>query len=266
MPPAGEDEIGSLERARERLYAPDVATRNDRRPLSVPEGRSVPHAWEEEASRSPSGARKRRVRVAGIFFMTSVIFFLVSLAGVAYFFYYGGNSVSVEQIAIDVQGPTMIASGDTTPLSLTITNKNPVALENATIEITFPNGTRSADDVLAPYPRYVENIGTLASGATVTRSVKAILFGSTGQSLTLPVSLSYGASGSNAVFVKKTSLALTISSTPLSVSVETLTETVSGKPLTLTLSVRSNATVPLSDVVLSASFPFGFSVTSSSLP
>lgn len=209
---------------------------------------------------------KRRVRLAGIFFMTAVVFFLVSLAGVAYFFYYGGNSVSVEQVAIDVQGPTMIASGDTVPLSLTITNKNPVALENAAIEITFPSGTRSADDVRAAYPRYVENIGTLASGATITRSVKAIFFGGTGQSLSLPVSLSYGASGSNAVFVKKSSFALTISSTPLSVSVDTLTETVSGKPLTLTLSVRSNATVPLSDVVLSASFPFGFSVTSSSLP
>lgn len=206
------------------------------------------------------------MRFAGIFFVAAFLFFLASLAGVGYFFYYGGNSVSVDQIAIDMQGPTTIAGGDTVPLSLTITNKNPVAIENAKIEIVFPEGTRSATDVRSAYPRYVEDIGTLASGASVTRSIKAVLFGGAGQSLSLPVALSYGTSGSNAVFVKKSSYALTISSTPLSLSVDTLTETVSGKPLQFLLSVRSNATAPIADVVLTGAFPFGFSVVSSSLP
>ncbi|TSC70405.1 MAG: Uncharacterized protein G01um101449_363 [Parcubacteria group bacterium Gr01-1014_49] len=267
MPPSHEDEIGSLERARERLYAPNAAFQNNRRPLSASSADSVPHAWKEKPLPEISPEHgKRRVRLAGVFFMVAFTFFLVSLAGVAYFFYYGGNSVSVDQITVDIQGPTMIASGDTVPLSLTITNKNPTAIENATIEIAFPSGTRNADDVLSAYPRYIENIGTLASGASVTRSIKAVMFGGTGQSLSLPVSLSYGASGSNAVFVKKSSFAFTISSTPLSVSVESLTETVSGKPFTFSLAIRSNATIPLSDVVLSAAFPFGFSVVSSSLP
>jgi len=198
--------------------------------------------------------------------MIAVVFFVVALSVAGYFFYFGGNAVSVDKITLDIQGPTTIAGGDTVPLSLTITNKNPVAIENATIEIDFPNGTRNADNLLQTYPHYIENIGTLESGATVTRSVKAVLFGGAGQSLSLPVSLSYGASGSNAVFVKKTAYAVTVSTTPLSVSVDTLTETVSNKPLTLTLTVRSNATVPLSNVVLVGAFPFGFLPTASSLP
>jgi hypothetical protein len=60
--------------------------------------------------------------------------------------------------------------------------------------------------------------------------------------------------------------ALGISTTPLSVSVDTLSETVSNKPLTFTLTVRSNATVPLNNVVLVGTFPFGFLPTYSSLP
>ena len=262
-----EDGIGSLEQARERLYTPDALMRDIRAPLAAAEESSLPHAWKEDPLQSTlPHQRARQVHIAGIFFMVSLVFFLISLGGIGYFFYYGGNAVSVDKIAIVVQGPTTIAGGDTVPFSLTITNKNPVAIENAIIEIDFPNSTRSATDVLSAYPRYVENLGTLASGATLTRSVKAIMFGGEGQNLSLPISLSYSAAGSNAVFVKESSYMLAISSTPLSLSVDTPVETVSGKLLTLTLIVRSNATTPLSDVIVVPIFPFGFSTASSSVP
>lgn len=262
-----EDDTGSLERARERLYVPGAAMHDIRASLASSDERLLPHAWKETTPPDiPSHQGGRHVHFAGIFFIVSFLFFLISLGGVGYFFYYGGNSVSVDKITIDMQGPTMIGGGDTVPILFTITNKNSVAIENATIEVDFPSGTRNAADVLSAYPRYSENIGTLESGATVTRSLKAIMFGGEGQNLTLPVSFSYGTTGSNATFVKKTSYTLVISSTPLSVSVDTLAETVSGKLLTLTLSVRSNATIPLSDVVLTGVFPFGFSVASSSIP
>jgi len=262
-----EDDAGSLERAREHLYEPGAVIHDMRAPLSAFHKDAVPHEWKEEESPKPQPrVTGRHVRFAGMFFAAAFFFFLLSLGGVSYFFFYGGNSVSVEQISIDIQGPTTVAGGDTVPLSLAITNKNPTALENAMLEITFPSGTRNATDVLNAYPRYIENLGTLQSGATVMRSVKAVMFGGAGQNLSLPVSLTYTTSGSNAVFVKKSSYALTISSTPLSVSVDSVAETVSGKPLTFTISVRSNATVPLSDVVLVGAFPFGFSVDSSSIP
>lgn len=266
MSQSPEDDTGSLERARERLYIPGVKMHDVRAPMAASDGASLPHSWKDDSIPDTlPHSRVRQVHAASIFFIVSFIFFLVSLGGVGYFFYFGGNSVSIDKITIDIQGPTTIAGGDTVPLSLTITNKNVVAIENATIEIDFPSSTRSATDVLSPYPRYTETLGTLASGATITRSVKAVMFGGEGQSLELPVSLSYGTAGSNAVFVKKNSYVLSISSTPLSLSIDTPTETVSGKLLTLTLLVRSNATTPLSDVVLVPSFPFGFSVASSSV-
>ncbi|MCX6787441.1 MAG: hypothetical protein NTY93_02905 [Candidatus Kaiserbacteria bacterium] len=266
MPPFSEDTTGSLERARARLYEPGAVSQGPSAPRAVSDQRSLPHTWGENILQSAPSHGKRRVRLAGIFFTVAFLFFLVSLGIAGYFFYYGGNTVSVDKVAIDIQGPSTIAGGDTVPLSLTITNKNAVAIENATIEIDFPDGTRNAADVLNAYPRYIENLGTLASGATVTRSVKVILFGGTGETLTLPISFSYGTATSNATFVKKSSYELAISSTPLSVSVDAPTEIVSGTPFTSTLTVRSNATVSLDNVVLAAAFPFGFSVVSSSLP
>ncbi|MFA6278792.1 MAG: hypothetical protein WCS97_02155 [Candidatus Paceibacterota bacterium] len=265
MPTFPEDDTGSLEKARARLYTPGTQQQSSRMPLSVSKERTLQHMWKGTSGNTPYFG-KRHMRLASVFFTAAFLFFIVSLGVAGYLLYYGGNAVSIDKVSVDIQGPTTIAGGDTVPLSLIITNKNAVAVENATIEIDFPDGTRSAADVQNTYPRYIENLGTLASGATVTRSVKVILFGGAGEALTLPVSLSYGTAASNAVFVKKTSYALAVSSTPLSVSVDAPTEIVAGKPFTLTLTARSNATVPLNNVVLAGAFPFGFSVTSSSVP
>lgn len=260
-----DDDIGSLERARKRLYEPNSTSQNIRAPFFVPK-RSLPHAWKGPLRSIRSSGEKRHLHLAGMFFVFAFLFFLASLGIAIYFFYFGGNSVSINKIAIDIQGPTTIAGGDTVPLSLTVTNKNSIAIQNATIEVDFPDGTRSATNIMSAYPRYTENLGTISSGETVTRSMKAVLFGEAGKSFSLPVSFSFGTSASKAVFVKKSSYTLAISSTPLSVSVDTLAETVSGAPLTLTLTVRSNATVPMDNIVLSGILPFGFSTVSSSLP
>ncbi|MHB8660843.1 MAG: COG1361 family protein [Minisyncoccota bacterium] len=263
-----ENDIGSLERARERLYEHGHTIDLHPRPLltGTENGRELPHQWEKDPFQYAIHKGKRHVRFASIFFIGAFLFFLVSLGLAGYIFLIGGNSVSVDKISMDIQGPTTIAAGDTVPLALTITNKNATAIENATIEIDFPSGTRDATNVLQDYPRYTENLGTLESGASVTRSVKAVVFGGAGQALSIPISFSYGSAGSNAVFVKKSSYALTISTTPLSLSVDAPTETVSGLPFTFTLTVRSNATVPLDNIVLTGDFPFGFTVTSSSVP
>ena len=258
------DDTSPIQRAREGLYS-QKAPEHDRVPLPEARESTLPHEWEERAT--PQASRGRRhVKLAGIFLGGAVLFFVAALSAAGYFFYFGSNVVSSDKITIDLQGPTTIAGGDTVPLSLTITNKNPVAIENATIEIDFPDGTRSATNVLKPYPRYVENLGTLQSGATITRSVKAIVFGGATGTLTLPVSFSYGTANSNAVFQKDSSYALAISSTPLSVSVDALAETVSDAPLTFTLTVRSNTAIAMNNIVLDVTLPFGFTPTSSSLP
>lgn len=267
MPPAADD-TGALEQARSRLYKTGPVEVDMRRPLSVSNNATLQHAWTEEKPLPTAmpEPKKRHVRVASLFFGAAVVFFVVSVAVAGYLFYSGGNTVAAENIDLTAQGPTTVASGDVVPLLITMTNRNPVAVENATVEISFPEGTRNASNTLEAYPRYVENLGSVPSGATITRTVRAALFGGAGQNLTIPMSFSYNTSSSNAVFVKKATYDLGITSTPLEVAVNTLSETVAGKPVTLTLTVRSNAAVALNNVVVAGQFPYGFTVTDSSLP
>ena len=261
-----DETLSALERARRTLYSSSAAEESSRAPLSTNKESVVPHAWEGVALPKVISPHHSPMKIATIFFVVALLFFVVAAGTAGYLFYYGGNSVSTNNVAIDIQGPTTIAGGDIVPLSFTITNKNSVTLGDTKIEVDFPPGTRSAEDVTLDYPRYTEDIGPLAPGQVLMRSVKAVLFGGEGQSVDIPVSLSYTSPGSNAVFVKKTSYTLAISSAPLSVSVESLGESVSGKPFQLTLRVRSNAKLSTSNVVVLAALPTGFSLTSSSLP
>ena len=264
MPPQNKESVSTLEEARQRLYASEALPPTERTPLAAAT-RQAPHGWHLSSLATMPHLGRQHVRLASYFLGGAITFFIIAAAIAGYFLYYGGNSVSVKNIELTLQGPSTIAGGDTVPFSIAVTNRNPVAIQDATIEIDFPEGTRSAEDVLTPLTTYSENLGTLKSGETVTRSIKAVVFGAAGQTLTLPVSLSYDAQGSNATFVKKTSYPLAISSTPLSISVDTIAETVAGKPFTIMLRVRSNATVPIENVVVAGTFPFGFTLNSSSV-
>ena len=266
MPPPSDsdNEFGALEEARKRLYAPEHMPEASRAPLLRPK-RTLAHLWRDNRPPEITHFERRHVRLAGLFFAGALAFFAIALAVAGYLLYFGGNSVSVKNITLAVQGPATIAGGDTVPLTISITNRNPVQIDNATIEVDFPASTRSVEDVSKPMPIYSENLGSLRSGETVTRSIKAVVFGAAGDTVLLPITFSYDTQGSNSTFVKRSSHPLAISSTPLSISVDTVAETVAGKPFSLALMVRNNATVSIDNVVVAGTFPFGFTLTSSSI-
>lgn len=264
--PSSEEKVGSLEHAREHLYTPEPPETPHDHPLLAGAARGkLPHRWQGGGGvTGDSGFGWWHLRLARAFFMVAAAFFVLSAGIAGYIFLAGSNSVSMDKISIEALGPTTTAGGDIVSFSVVVTNRNSAAIERAVLEIDFPNGTRSADNILEEYPRYIEELGTLESGESVSRTVRAVVFGGAGQSLSMPITLFYGAASSNATFIKNSSYTLAVSTTPLSVSIDTLSETVSGEPLTLTLSVNSNATIPLENVVLVSTFPFGFEVTSSS--
>jgi hypothetical protein len=259
MPPSGDQNESSLDRLNKRLYqdkplptvAPDA--------LNLRERRDTPHAWQN--TEMPRAPKKPRPSFAKLFFIGAVLFFVIAGAIAAWLLLSGDRSVSTNNLDVSITGPTSIAAGDTVPLALTVVNRNPSALNSADLTMTFPDGTRSADDVTQAYPRYEEQFDSIPAGGTITRTVKAVLFGEQGQSITIPVEITYRISGSNAVFVKQESYTLTVTTAPLSVSVDAPSEAVSGQPFTIDAQVRSNATGPIPNAVLQAEYPFGFTVT-----
>jgi hypothetical protein len=272
VPLQPEDE-SSLERLRARLYAQEappqfVPPMLSSAPLSPEAARlpqnfselkkpEIPPSWITRPKPEP---QKPRISWAVLFFGFAVLFFVLAGVGSYVFLIMGGNAVSSNNIAITVTGPSTIASGTTVPLVITIKNNNGAAITQPDITLTYPDGTRSADDVTQPLLRYADTLGTIPAHGSATVNVQAVLFGSINQSQSIPIMFQYNTNGSDALFTKSQNYSYTITSSPLSITSQAVSSVSSGQPFTIALAVRSNASSPLDSIAVSAQYPTGFIV------
>jgi hypothetical protein len=249
-----------LETLRARLYAPKSVSSVTPDTLSHT-GATATTAWTPPP---PPVIKPARTKLPPSlwFFIGAVAFFVVAGAIAAALLLLGGRTVSTAHVIITVQGPTTIASGDTVPILISIKNNNPVPMNAATITVNLPDGARNPDAVDQSLDQYSDALGDIAPGAEVQRTVRAVLFGAENQQLTIPIHVEYHTTGSNATSVKDQNYAVTVTTSPISVNITGMTQVTSGQPVTLRVSVRSNATTPLSSISLLGDYPPGFIPTS----
>ncbi len=268
--PSHEDE--KIDRLRRAMYSRSLSPRlkeHDRRSLADTDA-EVGEDWvRDEPKLEPSMVAPRGINIvrtalwwllalAAVFFIGAVAFFI-------YFFTFGGGSsgASASNIDIVVSGPPSIAGGEVTELQIAITNKNSVPLSLANLTVTYPAGTRSPADFTTPQLTYPIDLGTIAPGETKEGTVKAVFSGTEGEQSDVKVELDYHLNGSSAIFTANSDYAFTFSSSPVTISVAGDSQAISGQPLTMNVTVASNSTEPINDVLLSAVYPFGFQFTSS---
>ncbi len=200
------------------------------------------------------------------FLVMSVVFFVAAAGFFGFYFLFGGGShpASPGNIDISVSGPPQVAGGEPVELQITVVNRNRVPLELADLLVTFPSGTRSVADFATDLPSLRQSLGTIEPGGRRQGTISAVFSGAGGQTGNVKVELEYRVQGSSAIFVANHNYALTFTSSPLSISVDGNTQTTSGQNVQFTVSVASNASAPLRDVVLDMTYPFGFKFTSAS--
>lgn len=262
MPPVpGSDDKSALDSLQDRLYAPkgENGVQVD---LYRTQEAPKPYGWTPPPPPIPEPPQKHLSRSAK-FGIAAAIFFVLCGAVAAFLIWQGNRAISSDRIDIRVTPEISIASGDTVPLVVTVTNDNPTEIFNTVLFVDLPPGTRDANDPSIVREQYSDSLGMIESGGSVTRTIPVQLFGSQGQALTLPIRLEYRVPDSNALLVARAEHEVTVSSSPIAVSIAGAAQSTSGDPLTLSITVRSNAAAPLSDVALKAAFPPGFSLTSS---
>ena len=267
MPPSPDQERERIERLRQAMYSRALSDKikdRPRRTLSDDEA-AVPDDFRSPEPGTPgSMVAPRAIGVArkALWWLLvgAVVFFLSAGGFFAYYFTLGGGSTSASASNIDilVSGPPQVQSGEATELLISVTNRNTIPLELADLVLTYPSGTRSAGDFSTEVPSDRIPLGTIQPGETRQGKVPIVFNGTEGVQQNVEVELDYHIAGSNAIFVAQTSYAISFASSPLSISVDGNTETISGQPVQFTVTVVSNTTAPVSDVVVSAQYPFGF--------
>ncbi len=255
MPPES-NEKSPLENVRSRLYAP-TATPSFTVPDLKTRTEAPAEAWKPLPP--PPAPKPPRFSRATMFLMIAGGFFVVAIIVAALLIIFGGRTVSTDNVDILLPGAaTTAGSGETVAILITVKNGNPVEITDTTLSVDFPDGTRSPEDVTKSLSHYSDTLGSLAAGASADRTVRAVVFGSEGQKVTVPIRFEYRTPGSNTPFVKEASYELTITTSPLSISVGSLTQVSAGQPFTVAVSVRSNATAPIAGAALQVDYPPGF--------
>ncbi|MBP9669108.1 MAG: hypothetical protein KBE09_02345 [Candidatus Pacebacteria bacterium] len=198
------------------------------------------------------------------FLVASLLFFLAAAGAFTYYFVFGAGSVTAapENIDIAVRGPLTVVSGEPSQLQIVVTNRNQAILELADLIIRYPEGTRSPADFLTDLPEQRISLGSIEPGGQRQGTVSAVFMGKEAARGNVEVELEYRVQNSNAIFVSKADYGLSYGNAPISIAIEGNKETVSGQRVTLTATIRAEGPSPLRDVLITADFPFGFTLDS----
>ena len=205
------------------------------------------------------GVKPKRHYRAFIFVGSLLIFVFVAALSSLYL-YFGGNQISNDKIQISMSGPQFIGGGEVMSLQVAVSNQNTVPIESATLILKYPNGTRSVGD--SPRNLFEERIPVedIAPGEVQNIPVSVAVFGEENADKRIEATIEYRVNGSNGMFYKEAeSLAFKISSSPLVLRIDNLEKVASGQIVDLTITAVSNASSPLTDILISASYPNGFS-------
>ncbi|MBX4192308.1 hypothetical protein KW798_02360 [Candidatus Parcubacteria bacterium] len=263
------EDNSSVEKLRRRLYnrQEDESINADvRTPLSKDRS-DAPVAWTPAKPPEPIStplrpadfAPKNKLSFAGKFLLASAFFFFWAAAIAAYVFFGGGNLISSQNINLQIVAPSLVDGGKDATLQILIDNRNTAELQAVDLLIDYPEGTRDPKDPSKPLLHERQSIGNIAPGTELKRTITGIFFGQEGTEQKVKITLQYALSGSNAVFEKEAETSFLVGSSPVSLSVKAPSEAISGEQFEVVVTVQSNATEPVPNVVVQGQYPFGFS-------
>lgn len=260
---------GGVDKLKNQLYSRknEHQSMQDVRAPLTPSEAEAPMSWKGELRPTAPRAIVTPAKGMGFalkFLIASVLFFVLAVAGALFFFFSGGNYISPQNIDLEVVAPTLADGGTTANLQFIITNRNTAELQLADLVIDYPEGTRDAKNPEKALSHERVSIGTIAPGRQVKLTSNVVFYGSEGSIQAVKAQLEYSVQGSNAVFTKNGETSITIGSSPVSVRVAAPQEAIAGQPFTVTVTVQSNGTEPVRDVMVQGQYPFGFSVNSAS--
>jgi hypothetical protein len=190
----------------------------------------------------------------------SVAFFLISLAVAGYIFFGGRNVISGKNVVFQIEAPISVSGGESFSIDVTIENKNETTLFDNDFLIEYPEGVRDPRDLSKDTRRYRETLEDLKPGEKITKKIDLVFFGEAGSLKNINFSLQYRVSGSNATFSKKETKSISLSNSPVSVSISSPSEVGIGGEVSFVVDIGANASVDTKDLAMIVDYPFGFNL------
>ena len=272
MQPNSNNNESRLEKLQKRLYQKDFEQQKTNRHNLDLKDYNLESDWndngqEKESTKEQSKTTpdfsdlKEEKKGLGFFsyvLILAALFFVGSVSYAAFIFFGGSQNISASEVDIKISGPVTVGAGEILSLDLIIQNNNPVPLKVVDLIVEYPDGTKSAENLIDPLSRTRERIDDIESGALARETLKAALFGDEGDNKEITVEVEYQVPGSNAIFSKKKVFSIILNAAPARISVTGLKEVSSGQEIEFEATITSNSTSDINDLIITTSYPFGF--------
>ena len=252
----------SLESLERRLYSrTPPPLRHDEEFLGEERHIRIAPEWTSEAERKESAVYSILVTIMPWIrrlFVASLLFFMFTV-GIAFVgIWRGSNTVSPQNISVDITAPIGIGAGEEMNIEIVVGNKNAIDLDSVDVLVEFPDGTRKPGNLSEPLLRYRDALGLLAAGKSLSRKLALVPFGEEGENKKLLVTVEYRPKDSNAIFSRKVEHAFSISSAPVVFTLDLPKEVNSEQLFDIVIDVSSNSSVTQENLLVKAEYPFGF--------
>lgn len=260
------DKKSPLERVNKSLYSRTEEVASDVRHTIHQGPAEVSSTWQEEKSPDMEDpVRMRAVRKTySYLFISAFVFFIVAAVIGGYTLFGGKNFVSADNVNILVEGPASITGGEPLALNVSVVNKNATNIENANLIVEYPEGTKDSGNASIELTRVKIPLGNIKSQSVAQQTLSSILFGEEGAMKNIQFKVEYQTENSNATFYKEKEYSVSISSSPVIVTIDGLDKVLGGQASDFTVTVTSNTTVAIRDLLVTLDYPFGFTITSAS--
>ena len=210
---------------------------------------------------SQKGTRRRFRKIVAI---VGVVFFLIATGVASFLMFWGGNTISGENISITATGPIAVGGGEEYEFQVAVANQNAVPIQSATLIVEYPKGTRDASGSEKELSIVRQSLESIDTGEIVNIPLKARIFGEENEDKEIKVWIEYRVGGSNATFERHAEpLMLKVTTSPLVMTFDTVHAISSGQEAVINLIVQSNSPTPLEDTLIKVTYPDGFDFTSS---
>ena len=192
--------------------------------------------------------------------LLALVLFIISI----FIFWFGGPSFIESGVQLTVEGPTQAAVGDEVVYKVKYSNLTKSDLNNIKFTFSYPDkSVIIKDGKVSDTIKETFTLDNLTRGKSGEKEFKAFLGGNRGDIKIAKIVMDYQASGLKSKFEKTASLATTIVSLPIALTLSAPPNATNGQTISYVLDYRNESANDISDLRFEFDFPDGFSVNNS---
>jgi hypothetical protein len=216
--------------------------------------------WQHEETEKKLKERKliQSPLLLKLFFI-SLVFFFAATGLALYRLFIDPIVSSPKNVDIVIQAPASVTGGEETQIQVIVTNNNRGAIEEATLEVSYPDGTKLIGVSQEENKKFRKNLGTILPGQQVTDTFRVVMFGEENTEKNFSINVEYRPEGSSATFSKNKEYGFILTTSPVSLSLDVPDEINIGEKIKISIDAVSNSETLLEDFMVVVEYPFGFS-------